>query len=263
MAKANKDKDKNMDQGTNIQTVGGLVNMAVLALLMTAKNEGRVGSLTETDGAPLVAAGLAEVHPSIVNADGTKPAQITDAGVAFYAEATKDAQTDAQTTGSNGSEVDQNAAPGKSKIEVLSVGAPPSGRAGGKKGTTYPFDDLAAPYTGADGNPVWAAFDVPVTATMPDPAKTMAGSVSNATKRHAVEQGTETVEKIVAVVGADGKPVMGVDGKPVKTKQMVTQPKLVPTREFIVRSMGLDASGNLVLAKGSVKADRARIWRTK
>lgn len=109
---------------------------------------------------------------------------------------------------------------------------------------TYPFANLN----------VGQSFHVPATAAMPNPAKSLASTVSSATARYAEETGeTETVEVNVYEKDADGKNKKDADGKWIIIgKTPVTRPKMRNTRQFAVRAV--DAS--------DPKGVGARVWRT-
>lgn len=71
---------------------------------------------------------------------------------------------------------------------------PTRNRSGGG-GSIYPFDQLEAPVTDEAGNTTYSSFFVPATAEREDPAKSMASTVSTASKRYATEDGTRPMNR--------------------------------------------------------------------
>lgn len=61
-------------------------------------------------------------------------------------------------------------------------------RGGGRK-HKYPFADFPAPTTGADGKSITAKIFVPATAAMPNPAKSLSSTVSQASRDYATVTG--------------------------------------------------------------------------
>jgi hypothetical protein len=152
--------------------------------------------------ASALAEGLVEVNPSMTNEAGELATRATEKGIASMS------QNQSSTPA---------AAPAASKPQfAIDDGialSPVVGR--GRGGETYPFDKLA----------VGQSFFVPNSADKPNVAKSLASTVSSATRRYATEVAGETV------VNRKGK----------------TVPKLTETRKFVLRAVD----------------GGARIWRTQ
>jgi hypothetical protein len=118
-------------------------------------------------------------------------------------------------------------------------------RGGPGRAPKFPFDDLVAPVIGADGKPVYDAFFVPVSNEYPEPAKSLASTVSSANARYAVDTGEmENVTVSVYQTDANGKRVKS-EGHYVKTgEKAITRSKTRQTREFSLRA---EDGGALIL----------------
>lgn len=205
---------------------------------------------TEKEASELISAGLIEQNRAI--AEGDKFAtRLTPAGIEHMSKAnvTNEPKNDSgaglpgpENTGNEDSGNTGGSTAGFAIDDGISL---PQAR-GGKGGSVYPFDALA----------VNQSFFVPETADMPNPAKTLASTVSSATARYAVPVEGETVDVKVKVyqTNAAGEKVKGADGKFIVTgDKMETRPKMRETRKFTVRSVDETAAGR---GKG------ARVWRT-
>lgn len=152
---------------------------------------------------PLIEAGLVEINEEIKNEAGE---------VATRAIIKGDTMTNAAT--------EVKAQTGKFAIDAdIPV---PTIKRGGRGGNMYPFDDLL----------VNQSFFVPATEKKPEPAKSLASTVSSATARYAV----------------------AVEGQTKKDKKGNDVPVTENTRVFVVRSVDETAAGRGV---------GARVWRTK
>lgn len=120
----------------------------------------------------------------------------------------------------------------------------------------YPFDELVAPTTDANGNVGQDMFFVPATAERPNPAKTLASTVSTAKDRYSRVTGEREYKAKEAVKNEDGSPVLDANGQPV-TKE-VTKKRAVKEydREFRIEA------GEAVLADGTT-VKGAWVARTK
>jgi len=224
------------------------------------------------DNAEMLAAGLVEVNNALTNDAGEVATRATAQGVEYVEALPKDdnsgdsAANDNATSGAvvinNQSETEGNSnmntatALATTTAAALAVVAsafaidndipPPSGskrRVGGEK---YPFDALQP----------GQSFFVPATEENPNPAKSLASTVSSATARYAVQVGNETEEITRTKYKTDeaGKRIKGADGAYIKDgEEVVTVPKMQNTRVFMVRPVDETAQGR---GKG------ARVWRT-
>lgn len=196
------------------------------------------GSFVHTDEAShvkLVADGLAEVNHEIKNEAGEFATRATQKGI--------DSMNQAQTVTTSGVGVGSLAAAMKSAFTLDDAVALPVIKRGGRGGEVYPFEVMAA----------GQSFFVAATEAKPDPAKSLASTVSSATARYAVETGeTEVVTvKNYQTDEATGKRVKGEDGHLVLLSESTeTRPKMRETRKFVVRSV----------EENGVKG--ARVWRT-
>lgn len=160
---------------------------------------------------PLVEAGLVEVNPSITNEAGEIATRATEKGISAVSknqnhESTAEAGATATATGKNGF--------------VLEANVPvPTIKRGGRGGEVYPFDEMQPGHS----------FFVAADESKPNPAKSLASTVSSATARYAVP---------------------AEDGSTKTNKKGETVPVMVETRKFVVRSV----------EENGVKG--ARVWRT-
>lgn len=181
-----------------------VVSAVTLAAIVAATLDESKGFLfaPESVYAPLVSAGFVEVNPELKNDAGDLATRATESGIAYV----------------------NDEVPGNKPVETVAVGAfvletgvaiPKSKR--GRSGDLYPFDKME----------VGHSFFVAATESKPNPAKSLASTVSSATARYAVPgEGTKTNRK----------------GE--------TVPVMVETRKFAVRAV----------EENGVKG--ARIWRT-
>jgi hypothetical protein len=246
-------------------------NVDLLNRIVTATNANSFIYTKGEDNAAMLVSGLIEVNNALKNDAGEVATRATADGVAYVAALPKDenSEADAANDAANSGAVvinNQSETEGNSNMNqnvatmsaaTLAVTAssfaidndipPPSGskrRVGGEK---YPFDALQP----------GQSFFVPATDDNPNPAKSLASTVSSATARYAVEVPgeTETVTRHVYKTDEGGKRVKGEDGSYIKTGQVetATVPKMQNTRVFMVRPVDETAQGR---GKG------ARVWRT-
>jgi hypothetical protein len=191
------------DNVKNVIQRKGLVKL-LLSVIAGTQGPQQYQLLTEEQANKLKAAdgSLIEINPEI-KVDGKIAVRATDAGIKAGDEAKAIANTPK---------------PPAEKLEFkLETGfAIPEIRRGGATGEAYPFDQMEA----------GQSFFVPATESRPFPAKSLASTVSSATRRYAIQDGTTKNDK-------------GVD-----------VPKFKNTRVFAIRSV--EENGK----KG------ARIWRT-
>lgn len=152
--------------------------LALLASVVTATNAGNVHMIPASEDAKfLVDNGFITVDTGNVNANGEAAASATEKGIKHM--------TENSNTGTGNTTA---AAPAeKPKFEIKSIPMPAARRSPVGATSIYPFDDLPAPTE--DGNV--SAFFVPATADRPEPWKTLASTVSSASKRYATKTGEE------------------------------------------------------------------------
>ncbi len=199
------------------------VAVVTLAMIVAAGAEGMYTS-TAVHG-PLVEQGLVEVNPGMTNEAGEFATRATQKGIESMNAPTSNTQ-----------------AAVKSAYALDDAIAMPTVKRGGRSGNVYPFDDMTK----------GQSFFVAATADKPDPAKSLASTVSSATARFAVEVPgeTEQVEVKTYELDANGKRVK-VDGSFVVVSTVIeTRPKMALTKQFVVRS----------IEENGVKG--ARVWRT-
>lgn len=188
-----------------------IILLTAIAAAMTTEPGYYMATPKEAD--ELLKSGLVEQNPEI--AEGDKLAtRLTEAG--HEAAAKYGVSDDEGDEGDAGSE--PVAAP--SGDFAIDTDVPLPSARGGRGGSVYPFDDL----------PVGGSFFVAATADRPNPAKSLASTVSSATARFAVE----------------------IPGETVTNRKGNIVPKTRETRKFTVRSVDETAQGR---GKG------ARIWR--
>lgn len=204
------------------------VDTATLSNIVAATVAGGFVYIAEAVAAPLVAAGYVETNAEMKDESGNIAARSTDAGNALI----------------NGSQTAPAAAQPASEAPAASSGKPtfeiednvplPTIKRGGIGGTTYPFDALN----------VGQSFHVAASEDKPNPAKSLASTVSSATARYAVEAKDAAGNTIFETVE-----VKDEAGNVTGTEQ---RPKMVNTRVFSVRTVGKD----------DPKGPGARVWRT-
>ena len=164
----------------------------------------------------LVAAGLVEINTGMVNEGGAIATRPTAAGLAAV-----------NAGGSDGSAAAPAAPAAKPTFEIVNAVPPPvSGRGRGTGTEMYPFDKLQ----------VGQAFFVPATADKPNPAKSLASTVSSAIKRYAEL----------------------IPGQTRKNKKGEDVPATKATRKFEVRSRTAEQEA----ADGFAPQAGARVYRT-
>lgn len=224
------------------------INLALLSSIVSATSAGGFLYVLEADAQPLVDAKLAEVNPEMRNETGAIATRSTPDAVA-YLSANAPAEATAGTA-AEGTDEDEDEGGSDTGGYEIDDGIPvPAIKRGGAGGTTYPFDALK----------VGQSFHVPATKDKPNPAKSLASTVSSATARYAEEVKDDngnvvmvTVKVKETVKDGEGKDVVGADGKPVTREAEKTVAKTRNTRVFSVRTVGKD----------DPKGEGARVWRT-
>lgn len=153
--------------------------------------------MTEKSVKVLVDAGYVECNKEITDGAGNIAVRATKAGLEY---GTAPAATEEEGTTTMNTEA---------KYQIYTGRHIPSIKRGGAAKSEYPFDALE----------IGQSFFVPATEKMPNPGKSLASTVSSASKRYATENGTREINR-------------KVNG--VMTK--VTVPNYVYTRKFSVRS---------------------------
>ncbi len=198
-----------------------------LAMIVAAGAEGLMTSAAVHG--PLVEQGLVEINPGITNEAGEFATRATQKGI------------ESMNTNTGAPTPTTGAAAVKSAFKLDDAVELPTIKRGGRGGNVYPFDEMAK----------GQSFFVAATADKPDPAKSLASTVSSATARYAVETAEmETVEEKTYQTDDAGKRVKRDGSFVVLSTQMVSRPKMELTRQFVVRSV----------EEGGVKG--ARVWRT-
>lgn len=160
---------------------------------------------------PLIEAGLVEVNPDISNEAGEFATRATEKGISTVSKNHQEATAETGAT--------ETATAGKNGF-VLEAGVPlPTIKRGGRGGEVYPFDEMG----------VGQSFFVAASEDKPNPAKSLASTVSSATARYVVPSS---------------------DGATKTNKKGETVPVMVEVRKFVVRSV----------EENGVKG--ARVWRT-
>ncbi len=157
-------------------------NMTLLTLIVAATiaegSETPYEFVTEAKSKALVEAGFVEVNSGIASEDGKSFAtRATEAGIAYVNEQSGETETPKSAA----------------SFELETGVALPSVRRGGRGATVYPFDEME----------VGHSFHVPVSEDKPNPAKSLASTVSSATARYKDEAGEVTRKFVVRSVGAE------------------------------------------------------------
>lgn len=169
-----------------------------------------------TENGPLIAEGLVEINEGLKDESGAKVAtRATAKGVEVVGPAQAETQTptaDAFNAGQSANKENEGnsnmtietpqAAPAvKTKFAVVTSVPIPTAKRGAGAGL-YPFDTL----------PVNGSFFVPATAEKPTPAKSLASTVSSATKRYAESDKRVFIVRSVSDGAAWGDEYKGVAG---------------------------------------------------
>lgn len=141
----------------------------------------------EKETAKLVELGLVEINVTMQDEDGNVATRATPEGVA---QVTETNDTPEQTEQGETAEAKASGFELESGIELPTV------RRGGRGANVYPFDSMD----------VGHSFHVPTSEAKPNPAKSLASTVSSATARYKDEDGNVTRKFVVRSVGeADPK----------------------------------------------------------
>ena len=195
-------------------------NLAALAYIVAAGEGGTFAPLAEVRPLADHNPALVEINEGATDDNGNVAVRATAEGISHYA--TNSATNSATETAS--------APAAKSPFEVMDVpadimqAANERRRASRGAGEKYPFDSLE----------VGKGFFVAATEKMPEPAKSLASTVSSAQARYAEETGEmETVTVKDYEVDENGKRVKDEDGHWIVTAENeVERPKMRNTRLF-------------------------------
>lgn len=158
-------------------------DLALLTAIVEAtQSEAGFAYQKQTAVKKLVDAGLVEVNETISNDAGEFATRATAEGIE-------------QMTGKNESETGtaKTETSAKPSFELETGIALPTIRRGGRGATLYPFDDMEPGHS----------FHVPASEDKPNPAKSLASTVSSATARFKDEEGNVTRKFVVRAVGED------------------------------------------------------------
>jgi len=136
---------------------------------------------SEKETAKLVELGLVEINVTMTDDDGNVATRATEEGMSTMNQTAETASAEATET---------KTAP---SFELETGVALPTVRRGGRGANIYPFDDMD----------VGHSFHVPVSEDKPNPAKSLASTVSSATARYKDESGEVTRKFVVRSVGAE------------------------------------------------------------
>ncbi len=197
----------------NPKTVTPGLNLALLGVIVAATNAGSFHYVSQTDGQPLLDAGLIEINTGMVNDQKEAAARSTDKGNEMVNGGSNDTTT--QAPASSGFALITNAEPPKVTRK---------GGGGGQK-AKYPFEQMeignsffVGNYQDKDG----------------DAKGTLDATVANWNEKYKEPTGeTKTVTRVVR--GKDRKTVFNGDGS--KQMETVTIPVKKSLRKFIARSV--------------------------
>lgn len=196
-----------------------------LALIVAATaSEVGLAYYTEKSVQVLVDADYAECNIGMTNPGNDKEVAVraTPTGIAYVEQANAPA-----TESEEPMNHDAQAPVAESKFPIMSGRTIPAIRRNGASKSQYPFDGLE----------VGQSFFVPASEEMPNPAKTLASTVSSAAKRYATENGTRTINRKVDGVMAE-----------------VEVAAYTYTRKFMVRSSELNGIAGAEVFRVAVEA---------
>lgn len=133
---------------------------------------------SEKETAKLVELGLVEINVTMTDDDGNVATRATPEGMEKMNQTEENTATETAPAKASGFEIE-------SGIELPTV------RRGGRGANVYPFDEMD----------VGHSFHVPVSEEKPNPAKSLASTVSSATARYKDEDGNVTRKFVVRSVG--------------------------------------------------------------
>jgi len=151
------------------------------AIVEATASEAGMLFASEKESAKLVELGLVEINVTITDDAGNVATRATQEGVNAMSKTNETASPEATETKAAGS------------FELESGIALPTVRRGGRGANIYPFDEMD----------VGQSFHVPVSEDKPNPAKSLASTVSSATARYKDESGEVTRKFVVRSVGAE------------------------------------------------------------
>lgn len=179
------------DAGTAWAANAPAINRDLLSAIVTATQGNSFVYTAEADYSPLVAAGYAEVNPGMMDYDGRVATRATKEGIDAINDTTTmnttgnaDTVIDSTTTTGTASPADATttapaadaAAASSDEIAIFSVPLPEKKRvAFGGRSSSYPFEKLE----------VGQSFFVANSEKMPNAKKSLASTVSSATRRFA------------------------------------------------------------------------------
>lgn len=213
----------------------GELNVQLLADIVKATQENQFVYTSPAHHTAMVAAGLVEVNPQMADDKGQFATRATAAGVQKVNDANSQNAASGETSPATGPDG------AKPSFTVARDVPMPTAKRGGRSGTLYPFDSLE----------VGQSFFVAATNDKPNPAKSLASTVSSATARYAEQDGTKEVQE----KDAEGNKVF-IDAAKTQPK-MVTVPKYKATRKFEARSVEDGGPWGQPGVKG------AGVWRTQ
>uniref|UniRef100_A0AAU6W056 Uncharacterized protein n=1 Tax=Pseudomonas phage Pavpe01 TaxID=3138545 RepID=A0AAU6W056_9VIRU len=148
--------------------------LALLAVIVTAtQSEAGFAYAAAKDAKQLIADGLVEQNEGMSNEAGEFATRATEKGIAMQLN---------ENTNAADSGTDSAASATVSSFAVVADIPMPGASRGGRSNETYPFDKLAA----------GQSFFVPATDAKPNPAKSLASTVTSANERYSEEVEGET-----------------------------------------------------------------------
>ncbi len=169
----------------------------LLAEIVEATDAGSFKYTTAKQREKLLELGLVETNPEMVDPKNKNKiaTRATSKGFAALSIA-EDAESaeDAETETPEGTEEVTETKTNEFELETgIAVPAVKRGRGAGK----YPFDAMPAPSADDDGNAIFASFHVAPTEKRPNPAKSLASTVSSVIRRYKDENGVVTRKFLV------------------------------------------------------------------
>lgn len=202
------------------------IDVAMLAEIVKATVSGGFVYKHVDESAGLIAAELVETNSAMADEEGAIATRATQKGIDFMNTQVIEAPVPALVP-----------APAEDvKVDVKplfaiddGIALPTIKRGGRGRAPIFPFDALE----------VGQSFHIPATAERPDPAKSLASTVSSANAKYAKDTGeVEEVTVNKYQVDENGKRVKDAEGHYVKIgSEIVKRPKTAQEREFVLRSV--------------------------
>lgn len=208
------------------------LNIALLAAVVAATQQNSFVYVSDADAAPFLShdPALMEVNPQMKDAEGKTATRATPDGVSFAAANKQPGAMASAPAAASGD--------GKPSFNIVMAAVPEIKRGGGRGAaqSKYPFDDMPAPVNGQS-----PSFFVQATAEDPEPAKSLASTVSSATRRYAEPVYDASGAPVMETVKLPKRKAKGTPGTadyvPEQAAREEQRQKTIQKRKFVIRAV--------------------------